>query len=131
MDIIETFCEFDDHCKDAENNYKNQFPEAETLLPWPSKLALSEVMTIIVFYHQVTGYRNFKSYYTLHVPRFLGHLFPHRVSYTRFIELIPLALIPLMDFLNTRQGKVTGLSFIDSTKIVVCHNKRTKSNQSS
>jgi hypothetical protein len=129
MDIIETFCEFDDHCQNAENNYRKQFPEAETLPPWPSKLALSEVMAIIVFYHQVTGYRNFKSYYTLHVPRFLGHLFPNRVSYSRFIELMPLALIPLMDFLSTRQGTVTGLSFIDSTKIVICHNKRIKSNK--
>jgi len=47
----------------------------------------------------------------------------------RFVKLMKLALLPLIGFLNTRRGSVTGLAFVDSTKLVICHNKRAKSNK--
>lgn len=34
------------------------------------------------------------------------------------------ALIPLCSYLHTRKGQVSGISFIDSTPIIVCHRKR-------
>jgi hypothetical protein len=40
-----------------------------------------------------------------------------------------LTVIPLSYFLKTRFGQNTGIAFIDSTKIVVCHNKRINSNK--
>jgi hypothetical protein len=46
------------------------------------------------------------------------------VSYNRFVELLPGALVPLRCFLVSRFGRCSGISFIDSTKISVCHNRR-------
>jgi hypothetical protein len=45
-------------------------------------------------------------------------------SYNRFVELIPLALLPLCGYLQTRKGQPTGIQFIDSLPIRVCHNRR-------
>ena len=54
--------------------------------------------------------------------------FPHLVSCNRFVELMPLVLVPLCLYLHTRFGPVTGISFIDSTPFLVvkniCHNRR-------
>ena len=46
------------------------------------------------------------------------------MSYTRFIELMPWALMLLCCFLHTRRGEVTGISFIDPTPLEVCHPNR-------
>ena len=70
-------------------------------------------MTIVINFHQ-SGYRTFKDYYINHVTKYLAREFPRLVSYSRFIELMPQALIPLLCYLNTRKGSVTGISFIDS-----------------
>jgi hypothetical protein len=51
--------------------------------------------------------------------------FPGLVSYTRFVEFIPSALLPLAIYLRTRCfGICTGISFIDSTSLAVCKNPR-------
>jgi len=125
MDITKIFCDFDDACQNAEKAYQNTFSEAAISPVWPSKLLLSEVMTILVMYHYITGFRNFKSFYQLYICTSYGKkLFPNAVSYSRFVELIPLSLIPLINCSNNRMGHNTGVAFVDSTKIVVCHNKR-------
>lgn len=80
-------------------------------------------MTILIHFHQMR-YRDFKTYYLSYV---LGHLraeFPQLVSYNRFVELIPSALIPLCAYLRSCYGDCTGVSFIDSTPLAVCHNRR-------
>ncbi len=55
--------------------------------------------------------------------------FPDLVSYNRFIELKGSALIPLCSYLNLKKGKVTGISFVDSTSIKVCNNRRIHSHK--
>ena len=50
--------------------------------------------------------------------------FPHLVSYNRFVEFKRDALIALWVYLHTRFGKVSGVAFVDSTSIAVCHNLR-------
>ena len=89
---------------------------------------LSEVMTIMILFHTSHGFRNFKYFY-IYVCRNMRSYFPKLVSYNRLIELMKLALLPLYIFMETRTGKVTGIAFVDSTKIVICHNKRTNSNK--
>ena len=54
----------------------------------------------------------------------LAGAFPQRLSYNRFVALIPTALVPLCVYLQTRKGQATGISFIDATSLVVCHNRR-------
>ena len=55
--------------------------------------------------------------------------FPMLVSYNRFVELTPWALLLLCCFLHTRRGEITGINLIDSTPIEVCHPNRSKSHQ--
>jgi hypothetical protein len=85
-------------------------------------------MTIMVWFHQ-SGYRTFKDYYIKEVMKHLMWAFPKLVSYNRFVEMQKSALVPLASFLETRVGKCTGISFIDSTSIKVCHNRRIHSNK--
>ena len=50
--------------------------------------------------------------------------FPKLVSYSRLVELMPTVRLPLVASLPTRMGRCTGISFIDSTPLAVCHNAR-------
>jgi hypothetical protein len=85
-------------------------------------------MTIIVLFHQ-SSYRNFKSFYTEHVFKHMVWAFPRLTSYNRFVELMPSALVPLCGYLQSRKGQCSGISFIDSTSLKVCHNRRIHSHK--
>jgi hypothetical protein len=127
MDIVTLFCEIDDFCQRIEPWLQTQ------LLPTrqrerESRMQLSEVMTILVWFH-VIGYRNFKQFYLHEVSQHLCAEFPHLVSYNRFVELQRAALLPLCIYLKQRYGACTGISFIDSTTLPVCHNRRIHSHQ--
>jgi hypothetical protein len=89
----------------------------------PSRLFVSEVMTIVILFHQ-SGYRDFKAYYIQFVCRFLTREFPELVSDTRMLQLMQSVLAPLCSCLTHRQAKPTGIAFVDSTKLQVCHNLR-------
>lgn len=122
MSILEIFCDVDDFCQSW----------ACYGLPWqlgqPKRgpkptLVLSEIMTIIIYFHQ-SQYRTFKAYYCEHVLKHLRAEFPALVSYSRFVELMPLAVLPLCVYLHSRLAACSGISFIDATAIPVCHNRR-------
>jgi hypothetical protein len=73
----------------------------------------------------LSGYRNLKFFYVNYVQKYLTGYFPETVSYNRFVELQQKALLPLAMFLKiSRLGQSSGISFIDSTSIQVCKNKR-------
>jgi transposase len=92
-------------------------------------LSVSEVMTILIHFHQ-SHYRNFKAYYSEHVLPYLRSEFPGLVSYTRFVDFIPSALLPLCAyFQQTCLGNCTGVSFLDSTSLDVCLNQRIASHK--
>jgi hypothetical protein len=87
-------------------------------------LSVSEVMTILIHFHQ-SHYRDFKAYYLGHVLVHLKSEFPGLVSYTRFVDFISSALLPLCAyFQQTCLGDCSGVSFIDSTSLEVCLNQR-------
>ncbi len=50
--------------------------------------------------------------------------FPKLVSYHRFIEWLPSIVVPLTQYLYSRMGTSTGIGFLDSTSLKVCHNRR-------
>jgi len=83
----------------------------------------SEMMTILIWFHE-SHYRTFKAYYTEYVQVHLRREFPTLVSYHRFVELMPSLLVPLVAYLHTQLGECSGISFIDSTPLKVCHNAR-------
>jgi len=86
-------------------------------------LSLSEMMTIVVFFHW-SRYRDFKTYYTTYVMQHLTAEFPDLLSYNRFVELMPRIIVPLCAYLNQRKAESTGIAFIDSTSLSVCNNRR-------
>ena len=59
-----------------------------------SSLSTSEVMTILIHFHP-SHYRTFTASYTEHVLLSLRAEFPDLVRYSRFVELMPSALLPL------------------------------------
>jgi hypothetical protein len=99
--------------------------ETEIIDRWQQKrlrkgqLTLSEIMTIIIYFHQWM-YRNFKSYYLEHVCKYLQREFPGLVSYERFVILMPTAFDPLCAYLKRLYGDCYGISFVDSTALPVC-----------
>ena len=118
--LTKIFYEIDNFCKGFEENWeKNLIGEKSR-----SEMSLSEIMTITVYFHY-SGCRTFKDYYKKYVKEVLKEEFPKLLSYNRFVELMETALIPLIYYLKVfRRGECTGISFIDSTKLVVSHNRR-------
>lgn len=95
----------------------------------PSIMSQSEVITITVLFH-LSGFRCFKHFYVYYVQKHMQGEFPRTVSYNRFTELMQSSILPLAMFLKTCcMGQCTGISFVDSTPIRVCKNKRIKPNK--
>ena len=124
MSLVETFCSADDFCQLCEPHWEQmQLQSGLCQRGRKSRLSLSEVMTIIIHFHQ-SGYRTLKSYYQNYVLVHLRGEFPTLVSYSRFVRLMKRAVVPLLFYLKVNQGSCTGISFVDSTPIKVCHNRR-------
>ena len=126
MILEEMFCQVDDFC--------NLFmPSWETCLleqglqkkTWQCQMSSSEIMTILILFHQ-QRYRNFKTFYTEHVQKYLKKEFPDLLSYSRFVEQKKRVTIPLFFFMLSLSKSQTGIYFIDSTPLKVCHIKREK-----
>jgi len=129
MSILELFCDVDDFCEGfAQAAAWYALGPAKAKRGTKPGLVLSEIMTIIIHFHQ-SHYRDFKAYYTEHVMAHLRSEFPGLVSYNRFVELMPAALLHLCVYLHGRLAVSRGLAFIDSTPLPVCHNKRIARNQ--
>ena len=129
MDLTELFCEVDDFYQDYLQTFSNIFlPAVGINLPQHCRLTPSEVMTIVIHFHQ-SSYRNFKHYYIKHVNEHLSDYFPQLLSYNRMVEIMPNVLTACLYYLKSLQGTSTGISFVDSTAIPVCHPKRISRNK--
>ena len=95
----------------------------------PPKMSSSEVISIALFFH-LSGFRCFKHFYLFYILRHMTTEFPKTVSYNRFTELMQANLMSMTVFAKTCcLGACTGISFVDSTPIRVCKNKRIKRNK--
>jgi hypothetical protein len=83
----------------------------------------SEIMTILIRFHQ-SHYRTFKDFYLGYVSARPRQEFPTLVSYPRFVQWMPQMLVPLCAYLHSLRGPCTGISCIDASKLIVCHNAR-------
>ena len=89
----------------------------------------SEIMTILVLFH-LKSYRNLKAFYLEYVCKHMRDDFPKVLSYNRFVERQRGVVQPLGVFMQLYcKGECTGISFLDSTSIKVCHVKREKQNR--
>jgi hypothetical protein len=129
LQLMTMFCDIDDFCKRFEPILHRHLLQAGqgTRSRQPA-LALSEIMTILVYFHS-SHYRTFKHYYTAYVVPHLQPYFPTLVSSTRFVERMPRALVPLCCYLHTRKGQCTEIAFMDATPLAVCHNRRIASHK--
>lgn len=125
--ITEIFYLVDEFCLEFEQAIKKH-----TLGKEPKRkprMSCSEVITIMILFHS-GGFKNMKHFYLYYVQKHQSDLFPNTVSYNRFVELMQAATLPMSVFMKTCcLGEGTGISFIDSTPIRVCKNKRIKRNK--
>ena len=127
--LITLYCLVDDFCKAFSPFWKkhclgNQINRRCR----NTQMSTSEIMTIVIHFHQ-SGYRPFKQYYLCHVQRHLKSYFSPLVSDQRMVALMKRILLHLSVFLHTLTGEKTGIYFVDSTPIKVCHIKRAKQNR--
>lgn len=120
--ITEIFVLVYDFCKEFE-----QFTSKYSLGKAPKrkpKMSTSEIITIMLLFH-FGAFKNLKHFYLYYVKEHMQPYFPDTVSYNRFVELLQSCALPMTMFLKTCcLGDCTGISFIDSTPIRVCKNKR-------
>lgn len=129
MDILPLFCEIDDFCKVFEKLWRRrQLTGSKKTRNRQTRLSQSEVMTILVLYHE-SGYKNLKSFYLREITGRHSADFRGLVSYNRFVELQRRSVLPLYFYLACKRGSGTGISFIDATALKVCHNLRIPSHK--
>jgi hypothetical protein len=124
MSILDLYCSVDEFWQRFAPAWEHELLAAgRCQRRRATRLHPSEIMTIVILFQQ-SGYRTFKAFYTHYLQVHLRPEFPHLVSYNRFIELLPRVLVPLTVYLHTQLGTCSGISFIDSTALAVCHNAR-------
>ena len=126
--VTEIFVAIDDFCIDFHQQiqfFRLKSP-LKAIRQRKSKLSDSEMMTILICFHQ-SNYTNFKAFYNEMVLQYWTHLFPDLVSYERFNQTQHRVIIPLLLYLKQHGlGCSRGINFIDSTTLKVCHIKREK-----
>ena len=131
MRIVSLFCKIDDfflqyeayistHCLPSEGGSETRGR--------PRRLHPGEVMTIMIAFQQ-SNYRTFKHFYLKHVCVYWRAAFLHLVRYSRFVQLKKEVLEFLMLYLATTLGDCSGVSFMDSTRLRVCDNRRISSHR--
>ena len=134
--ITELFCITDEFCKNFEKTTAS-FLIGNKPKKKP-RMSTAEVITIYYLFASpvryrsghLSGFRCFKHFYIFYVQKHMQKEFPNTVSYNRFVELMQSVLLPMTMFAKTCcLGNCTGISFVDSTPIRVCKNKRISRNK--
>ena len=131
MPIVSLFCKIDDFFLAYEKWKATQcLPETPSIETRgrPRKLHPSEVMTLVIAFHQ-SNYRTFKHFYLKHICVYYRAEFPNLVSYPRFVQLKKEVLESSHIYLSATLGECRGISFVDSTRLRVCDNKRISSHK--
>lgn len=129
--LIAIFCDIDDFCIEYERYMESHLLTDERQKAPKTSMKMSYIMTIAVYFH-LSNHRYFKWYYKDFIcgdPRVQG-FFGKLVSYNRFVELMQRVAAPLTLYLmKACFGKCSGISFLDSTTLEVCHTKRIHSHK--
>ena len=120
--ITEIFYLIDEFCTEFEKSIsEHQIGNSPKRKP---RMSQSEIITIMVLFHS-GAFKNLKHFYLYYVQKHMHKEFPNTVSYNRFVELQQASGLAMTLFLKTCcLGECTGISYIDSTPIRVCKNKR-------
>jgi hypothetical protein len=122
--LTELFVEVSEFMKTFESVFDQYLIGERRQRPF-CRLDICEIMTILIAYQMIGG-QNFKQYYKDIILQFHRKEFPNWVSYQRFVEIAPIAVIPLSVFLKfgIEMSEKTGLYVIDTTPLCVCENIR-------
>jgi transposase len=124
MSLLDLYCSVDAFWQRFEPLWERELLRSGTRQRRrATRLHPAEILTILILFQQ-SGYRTFKGFYTQHVQVHLRQEFPRLLSYSRFVALMPRYLVPLAVYLHLQRGQCTGISFIDSTSLAVCHSAR-------
>jgi hypothetical protein len=120
--LISIFCEIDDFCKQLDNYSKHYLLTGTTKgTRGPAgSLAISEIMTILIMF-QMSKFPDFKGFYIGFLCVYHKSYFPKMLSYERFIAIMNRAIFPMTIFTQIKGGKRTGIYYIDSSCLPVCH----------
>ena len=124
INLLEVFCYIDDFCKKFEPEFYQHMIGEKT---FKCTLAMSEVLTILILFH-FSGFKTFKYFY-IFLHQWHKKEFPNLLSYSHFIEIERHFLVPLISFLDFHFADCDDISYIDSTPLKICHNKRIYSNK--
>ena len=107
IDYDTLFYSVDNFCQSFEPWYKKQLVCDDKTKKWGrhGHLKLSEVLTILIAYHQ-SGMSCFKYFYQ-DLTEHQRHLFPKLVHYARFMVMIKRSLPALICLLKSLMGKVS------------------------
>ena len=120
--VTDIFCLVDEFCKEYSEIVAKSLIGNKAKRP--SIMSQSEVITLAIIF-QLSGFRTLKHFYIFYVKTHMKDDFPNTVSYNRFTELMQQNLMAMTLFLKTCcLGDCSGISFIDSTPVRVCKNKR-------
>ena len=129
-DITELYVFIDDFVKSADKFLNNNAISRDKINKTPTRqttMQISEILTVEILYHK-SPCKNFKYFYNSYLQLYKDDL--TLVTYERFVIIkkrITTYLMLLLNWLCAISDK-TGLYFIDSTSLNVCHNKRINRN---
>jgi hypothetical protein len=117
----------DNFCKIYQEWEQNKLLPSNKQRFREGNLRLCELMTIVLYFY-LSPCRDFKNYYLYHLSyKYRGYF--SLPSYSRIIQLWPRLILPLSIIIQLLRGDDTGIYFIDSTKLSICHGKRTNGNK--
>lgn len=121
--LVELFCDVDDFCQIFIPLWEQQCLENGTRRRRRScRMSPSEIMTILIAFH-MSNHRISRASIWVSLEcttvRISGapQLYP-------FLGVMSSVMVPLCSYFTSLRGKPTGIEFIDSTSIKVCHNIR-------
>jgi IS5 family transposase len=123
IDITALYCCLDDFCKVFEDWEAQRLIPSPTTRQRPGKLSRAEMLFIVVLFHR-SPYKTFKTFYLYGIGCQHRTCFRDLPHYDRFVSLMPRLFAPLMVLLHSLSGEETGIYFVDSSKLAVCHNRR-------
>ncbi|XVN40968.1 MAG: IS982 family transposase [Rickettsia endosymbiont of Argas persicus] len=125
--IISLFYILDNFCKIYEEWEKQKLVPTDRKRQRLGELSLSELLTIVLYFY-LSPCKDFKNYYLYHLSyKYRGYF--KLPSYSRIIQLWPRLILPFAIMLQLFRGEETGIYFIDSTKLSICHTKRISNNK--
>lgn len=125
--IISVYYLVDNFCKIYQSWEQNKLIPTDKQRQREGNLRLSELMTIVLYFY-LSPCRDFKNYYLYYLSyKYRGYF--TLPTYSRIIQLWPRLILPMAILLQLLKGSSTGIYFIDSTKLSICHGKRTHSNR--